>query len=40
MHDTLVSKTAMHKVVTPVMTTFGDVATIVSSTTQDTSRGG
>ena len=40
LHDTLVSKTAMHKVVTPVMTTFGDVATIVSSTTQDGSRGG
>ncbi|MES5483228.1 carbamoyltransferase C-terminal domain-containing protein [Bradyrhizobium sp. INPA03-11B] len=40
LHDTLVSKTAMHKVVTPVMTTFGDVATIVSSTTQDPSRGG
>ncbi|QOZ34540.1 carbamoyltransferase C-terminal domain-containing protein [Bradyrhizobium sp. CCBAU 53421] len=40
LHDTLVTKTAMHKVVTPVMTTFGDVATIVSSTTQDPSRGG
>ena len=40
LHDTLVSKTAMHKVVAPVMTTFGDVATIVSSTTQDGSRGG
>lgn len=40
LHDTLVSKTRMHKVVTPVMTTFGDVATIVSSTTQDGGRGG
>jgi carbamoyltransferase len=34
LHDTLVSKTAMHKVVAPVMKTFGDVAGIVASTSQ------
>jgi len=34
MHDMLVTKTAMHKVVAPVMKTFGDVAGIVATTSQ------
>lgn len=34
MHDTLVSKTAMHKVVAPLVDTYSDVATLVASTSQ------
>ena len=34
MHDMLVTKTGMHKVVAPVMRTFGDVAGIVATTSQ------
>lgn len=33
-HDTVVSKTAMHKIVAPLVNTYTDVATLVSSTTQ------
>jgi len=41
LHDTLVSKTRMHKVVAPVMKTFGDVTTIVAATAPpDGSRAG
>jgi carbamoyltransferase len=32
LHDTVVSKSAMHKVVAPVMNTFSDVATLVAQT--------
>lgn len=32
LHDTIVSKSAMHKVVAPVVTTFSDVANLVAST--------
>jgi len=34
MHDTVVSKAAMHKVVAPLVTTYTDVANLVASTTQ------
>jgi len=34
MHDTVVSKTAMHKIVAPLVNTYTDVATLVSSSTQ------
>jgi carbamoyltransferase len=34
LHDTLVSKTAMHKVVAPLVKTYSDVATMVASTAQ------
>ena len=33
-HDTVVSKTAMHKVVAPLVNTYYDVTTLVSATTQ------
>src|ERR1700704_396309 len=33
-HDTVVSKTAMHKIVAPLVNTYTDVATLVSSSTQ------
>lgn len=32
LHDTIVSKSAMHRVVAPVVNTFSDVATLVAST--------
>jgi len=32
LHDTVVTKTAMHRVVAPVINTFSDVATLVAST--------
>ncbi len=32
LHDTIVSKSAMHKVVAPVLNTFSDVATLVAQT--------
>ena len=34
LHDTLVSKNAMHKVVAPLVKTFSDVSTLVMSSTQ------
>src|SRR5438477_3306151 len=34
MHDTIVSKTAMHKVVAPLVTIYADVRTLVASTAQ------
>jgi carbamoyltransferase len=34
LHDTLVSKTAMHRIVAPLVNTYTDVATLVSSSTQ------
>jgi carbamoyltransferase len=34
MHDTIVSKTAMHKIVAPLVNTYTDVATLVSASTQ------
>jgi carbamoyltransferase len=34
MHDTVVSKTAMHKIVAPLVNTYTDVAALVSSSTQ------
>ena len=34
LHDTVVSKTAMHKIVAPLVNTYADVATLVSSTTR------
>jgi carbamoyltransferase len=33
-HDTIVSKTAMHKVVAPVLNVYADVRTLVASTAQ------
>ena len=39
LHDTVVSKSAMHKVVSPVINTFSDVATLVAQT-QPPGRGG
>ena len=33
-HDTIVSKTAMHKVVAPLVTIYADVRTLVASTAQ------
>ena len=35
LHDTVVSKTAMHRVVAPLVNTFTDVATLVASTQPD-----
>lgn len=32
LHDTVVSKSAMHRVVAPVVNTFSDVATLVAQT--------
>ena len=34
LHDTLVSKNAMHKVVAPLVKTYSDVAAVVMSSTQ------
>ena len=34
MHDTIVSKNAMHKVVAPVVNVYADVRTLVASTAQ------
>ena len=34
MHDTLVSKTAMHRIVAPLVNTYADVATLVTSSTR------
>jgi carbamoyltransferase len=34
LHDTIVSKTAMHKVVAPLVTIYADVRTLVASTAQ------
>ena len=33
-HDTIVSKSAMHKVVAPLVTIYADVRTLVASTAQ------
>jgi carbamoyltransferase len=33
-HDTIVSKNAMHKVVAPVLNVYADVRTLVASTAQ------
>jgi carbamoyltransferase len=33
-HDTIVSKSAMHKVVAPVLNVYADVRTLVASTAQ------
>ena len=33
-HDTIVSKTAMHKVVAPLVNVYADVRTLVASTAQ------
>src|SRR5205807_10101852 len=34
LHDTVVSKTAMHKIVAPLVNTYADVATLVASNIQ------
>ena len=34
MHDTIVSKTAMHRIVGPLVDTYSDVATLVSANTR------
>jgi carbamoyltransferase len=33
-HDTVVSKTAMHKIVAPLVNIYSDVTTLVASSTQ------